>query len=95
MWANLRDWLGGGCIDADPDLFRDLVSPEYDYFGKASDAVMLEAKESLKDRGYPSPDDGDALALTFATRVARRDLSASKTRNRGRVARDLDYPMFS
>jgi hypothetical protein len=95
MWANLRDWLGGGCIDADPDLFRDLVSPEYDYFGKASDAVMLEAKESLKDRGYPSPDDGDALALTFATRVARRDLSASKTRNRGRIARDVDYDLFS
>jgi hypothetical protein len=95
MWANLRDWLGGGCIDSDPDLFRDLVSPEYDYFGKASDAVMLEAKESLKDRGYPSPDDGDALALTFATRVARRDLSASKIRNRGRVARDVDYDLFS
>jgi hypothetical protein len=94
MYADLRDWLGGGCIDPDPHLFRDLTAPEYDYFGKASDAVMLESKESMKGRGLPSPDDGDALALTFASRVARRDTTASKHRNRGRVARDVDYPIF-
>jgi hypothetical protein len=94
MWAKMRDWLGGGAIDGDPRLFGDLTAPEYDYFGKAKDKQMLESKESLKAKGFRSPDDGDALALTFATRVARRDNRAS-TANRARVARDIDYPLCS
>ncbi|MFM2128457.1 MAG: hypothetical protein RL477_3 [Pseudomonadota bacterium] len=93
MYADLRDWLGGGCIDNDDDLFRDLTAPEYDYFGKAKDQVMLESKESMKDRGMKSPDEGDALALTFATPVARRDLITSRGRQ-ARVARDVDYSVF-
>jgi hypothetical protein len=94
MWAKMRDWLGGGIIDGDPRLFGDLTSPEYDYFGKAKDKIMLESKESLKAKGFRSPDDGDALALTFATRVARRDIRAS-TANRARIAKDVDYPLCS
>ena len=94
MYADLRDWLGGGAIDDSPELFRDLVAPEYDYFGKAQDSVMLEAKESMKDRGMPSPDDGDALALTFASRVSRRDLRASRHSARNVQARDVDYSLF-
>jgi hypothetical protein len=94
MWANMRDWLGGAMIDGDPRLFGDLTAPEYDYFGKAKDAVMLESKESLKGKGFRSPDDGDALALTFATRVSRRDTRTSNTR-RARTAQDIDYRMLS
>jgi hypothetical protein len=94
MYADLRDWLGGGCLDADPQLFSDLTAPEYDFFGKASDSVMLESKEHMKGRGLKSPDDGDALALTFATRVARKDLPTGTKTNRSRVARDLEYPLF-
>ena len=33
---------------------------------------MLESKDQLKARGMPSPDLGDALALTFAAPVAPR-----------------------
>lgn len=94
MYADMRDWLGGGAIDDDPGLFRDLTAPEYDYFGKAQDAVMLESKESMKDRGLPSPDDGDALALTFANRVARRDTRASRYSSRARQASGVDYDLF-
>lgn len=94
MWADMRDWLGGGCIDPDAGLFRDLTSPEYGYFGKAQDAVMLESKESLKGRGLPSPDDGDALALTFAGRVARRDAKAGKYGRKSTMAVGVDYPLF-
>lgn len=93
MYADMRDWLGGGAIDEDPCLFRDLTAPEYNFFGQAKDQVMLESKESMKNRGLPSPDDGDALALTFAVKVARRDMRASSSR-RGRVAQDVDYPVF-
>ena len=37
---------------------------------------------------------GDALALTFAHRVARRDTKQALAGTRGRVARDVDYPIF-
>jgi hypothetical protein len=93
IWARMRDWLPGGCIDADPHLFGDLTAPEYHFFGKAKDAVMLESKEAMEDRGIPSPDDGDALALTFAKNVARRDMKAS-THRKVRMARDVDYALF-
>jgi hypothetical protein len=32
--------------------------------------IWLESKEDMKKRGEKSPDDGDALALTFAAPVA-------------------------
>lgn len=95
MYADMRDWLGGGAIDSDPRLFHDLTAPEYDYFGKASDSIMLESKEAMKDRGEPSPDDGDSLALTFARRVSRRDSRTFQHRNRNRLAQDVDYELFS
>lgn len=97
MYADLRDWLGGGCIDKDPRLFGDLTSREYGYFGKAKDQVILESKEAMKDRGLRSPDDGDALALTFAKKISRRDrpTSLNKPGGRGRIARDVDYDVFS
>lgn len=95
MWADVRDWLGGGCIALDPGLFTDLTAPEYGPFGKAQDATMLETKEHLHDRGFASPDRGDALALTFATRVSRLDTRTSTMRARVRVAEGLDYSVFA
>ena len=94
MWAQMRDWLRGACIDRDTDLIDDLTAPEYKFQG-SSDRQMLEAKEQLKARGFASPDNADALACTFAVKVARSDLRASKgPRGPTRVARDLDYPFF-
>lgn len=68
MWSRMRDWLGSGSIDASPDLEIDLVGPSYHH--DKSDRLVLESKESMKKRGLASPDDGDALALTFAQHVA-------------------------
>lgn len=94
MYAEARRWLPGGAIDEDPALFRDLTAPEYDYYGKAQDQQMLESKEAMKARGMPSPDDGDAFVLTFAVKVARRDL-VSQTSRRSRAAKGIDYSLFS
>lgn len=94
MYAEIRNWLPGGCLDEDANLFRDLTSPEYDFFGKARDSLMLESKESMKSRGLTSPDDGDALACTFAFKVARRDIRASTTNLRTRQVKGLDYSLF-
>jgi hypothetical protein len=92
LWAQMRDWLPGASIPASSDLLTDLTAREYDFVGRGS-VVALETKEHLKDRGFSSPDEGDALACTFAKKFARRDARA----NRGRqvpVAQGMDYNLF-
>lgn len=67
MWSQMRDWLMRGSIDKDPRLEIDLTAPGYEH--DKHDRLLLESKEDLKKRGLDSPDDGDALALTFAQPV--------------------------
>jgi hypothetical protein len=67
MWGDLRDWLPGGCLPVDEMLATDLTSVEYHFTIK--DQIQLERKEDMKRRGLASPDDADALALTFAAPV--------------------------
>lgn len=64
MWGLLRDWLAIGRIERDEELATDLTSVEYGF--RPDDTILLESKESMARRGLASPDDGDALALTFA-----------------------------
>lgn len=65
MWTQMRDWLRAkGCIPVDSRLEQDLVGPGYSH--DKQDRVVLESKEHMKQRGVGSPDDADALALTFA-----------------------------
>lgn len=71
MWGKLRDWLPRGAIDPDPRLEQDLTGPGYRH--DKSDRLVLESKESMKARGVGSPDDGDALALTFAAVVRGKE----------------------
>lgn len=74
MWFDLRDWLSaGGVIPRDTALMQDLAAPTYRF--DVQDRAVLESKDELKSRGLPSPDLGDALALTFAYPVHKeRDL---------------------
>lgn len=76
MWGDMRDWLATGAIDRDADLRDDLIWPEY-LFDKDT-RLILEKKEDMKKRGLASPDDGDALALTFAASVQRTDMRTSR-----------------
>lgn len=92
MWARMRDWLVIGAIDGSSDLAADLTAPEYEV--DLRNRMKLETKDSMKKRGLPSPDDGDALALTFAHPVARRDTNTSRRgRMRGRTA-VAEYDVF-
>jgi hypothetical protein len=68
MWGRMRDWLETGAIDDTAALESDLTGPGYSH--DKQDAVLLESKDAMKERGLDSPDDGDALALTFAQHVA-------------------------
>jgi len=67
MWAIMRSWLAGGAIPDDQQLQDDLTGVEYGF--NPRDEIQLERKEHMKERGLPSPDDGDGLALTFAVPV--------------------------
>ena len=73
MWTNMRGWLAGGAIPDEDALAADLTGVEYGY---AADqvSILLEKKEHMKARGLASPDDADALALTFAEAVMPRAL---------------------
>jgi hypothetical protein len=87
LWGDMRDWLAGAAIDADQRLRDDLTGPEYDFVGRDGDKMGLEPKERMKKRGLASPDDGDALACTFAIRVARTDSKLARGgKNRKRAA---------
>jgi len=68
MWQRMKDWLLQGAIGKDSRLETDLTSLGFHH--NQRDQLVLESKEDLAKRGLPSPDDGDALALTFARPVA-------------------------
>jgi hypothetical protein len=72
MWTNMRAWMDGGAIPDEQVIEDDLIGPEYGF--DKDQAIVLEKKEHMKSRGLPSPDDGDALALTFAEPVAPREV---------------------
>jgi hypothetical protein len=69
MWARMKEWLGTAAIDTSPRLELDLQMPGLRPDRKQR--IWLESKEDIKKRCEgKSPDDGDALALTFAQHVA-------------------------
>jgi hypothetical protein len=70
MWASCKAWLEHrGQVDADEtDLIAELTGIEYGYDLKGR--LQMEQKKDMKARGLVSPDEADALVLTFAQPVA-------------------------
>lgn len=69
MWNATKDWLLKGAIDKnDERLAIDLASAGYHI--NRSGKLVIESKEELVKRLGHSPDDADALVLTFARPVA-------------------------
>lgn len=68
IWGEMKDWLATASIPDDRDLRIALCSPrsEPDSMG----AIQLESKKHMKTRGLSSPDEADAIAVTFAYPVA-------------------------
>lgn len=66
MWGEMAEWFKEPpCKIPDKSSLRgDLCAPEYHYDSKSR--LMIEKKENMKKRGLRSPDEADALALTFA-----------------------------
>ena len=70
MWGDMRDWPKTASIPVDRQLKSDLTGPAMKI--DSSGAIQLEGKKEMKARGLASPDAADALAVTFAFRVANR-----------------------
>lgn len=73
MWSRSKDWLnepGGADIPDDDSLQADACGPGYHY--DMNQRLLIEAKEHMRARGVRSPDEWDAIALTFAEPVVER-----------------------
>lgn len=76
MWCDLKAWLPLGALrDDDDELEVELTSREYGF--TADGAIRLESKKDMKKRGLASPDNADALALTFAMPIPPRRVATS------------------
>lgn len=92
-WSSLhaiRDWLclppGGGTLQSE------VCEPCFSYRevgGKTR--FYLEGKDELEERGVPSPDEGDALALTFARPVVKRKVHPFAKLAQERRRAEQDY----
>jgi hypothetical protein len=70
MWMRSRDWLkepGGADIPDLDSLQADACAPTYGY--DANQRLLIESKEKMRARGVRSPDEWDAVILTFAEPV--------------------------
>ena len=69
MWNLCKEWLPHGAIPAgDEKLALDLGGPGAHI--RPNGQLVIESKEAMQKRGLASPDDADALCLTFAQPVA-------------------------
>lgn len=73
MWSRSRDWLediAGVSIPDSDALQADACGPQYKY--NSNQYLLIESKEEMRKRGVRSPDEWDAVVLTFAAPVAIR-----------------------
>jgi hypothetical protein len=68
MWFRLKEWLGKAAIPDEEGLAGQLAAPGYQI--NTGGKLVIESKAEMAKRGVASPDDADALALTFACSVA-------------------------
>lgn len=74
MWMNSLQWLeqpGGADVPDIDSLQGDAAAPGFHY-RTTDQRLVLESKEDIEARGVRSPDEWDAIALTFAEPVKDR-----------------------
>lgn len=96
MWGEMKDWLRGASIgsnDAQEDrrFVDDLTGPRYKV--NSNGGILLESKADMKKRGVASPDEADALAITFAYPVARRRITESSISPRRGILRNFSQAL--
>jgi len=78
MWGLMNEWLSNppAQIPDNDDIEIDLCGLRYAY--DSHGRLKIESKEDAKKRGIKSPDEGDALALTFAYPVRPKHIESSR-----------------
>lgn len=82
IWLTMSKWFEGRVsIPNDANLKTDICSLQYSI--NSHGEYLLEKKEAAKKRGVKSPDNADALALTFAKNIMpiKVSLPVTDTRN--------------
>ena len=96
MWWLVKQWVEeGGAIPNDIALKQELATPIYwyDNVGRR----VLESKDQIKKRlqGAGSPDLADALALTFALPVAKKEMEDIYIKRRSEATQKKDYDPYT
>jgi hypothetical protein len=71
MWGKSKDWLEeepGVQLPDEDSIQADACGPTYKY--DSLTRLQIEKKEDMRRRNVPSPDEWDAIALTFAEPVS-------------------------
>lgn len=93
IWDKMLTWMvKGGCLPDDPELFHQATTIRYTLQGDGQKQQM-ERKKDMKSRGLKSPDDMDALALTFYAPVKKRSFSPRMPQGASRDS-VTDYPLM-
>ena len=74
----MKDWLLQGAIPDDERFASQLAAPGYHINSRSK--LLIESKADMVKRGEASPDDADALALTFARPVRPPEISRPRPR---------------
>jgi len=96
MWWLMKQWIEeGGAIPNDVALKQELATPIYwyDNVGRR----VLESKDQIKKRlqGAGSPDLADALALTFALPVAKKEMEDIYIKKRRETTHKKEYDPYT
>ena len=96
MWWLMNQWIEeGGAIPNDVALKQELATPIYwyDNVGRR----VLESKDQIKKRlqGAGSPDLADALALTCALPVAKKEMEDIYIKKRKEATHKKDYDPYT
>ena len=67
MWGLMKEWLPYADLPDDQRTLAQITSVCYKF--AENDRIVLEKKSELKKRGFDSPDDADAISMTFSVRV--------------------------
>lgn len=83
MWMLSKEWLedeAGASLPDKDSLQADACAPTYHY--DTNQRLLIESKEHMRARGVRSPDEWDAIVLTFAEPVPPDSGDADRPRHR-------------